>query len=157
MLRVPTQTPDGIVEGSVFPGPGDYAWASSDWNATPLVSQHDEGGFAQVTGLEVSPVGSAVCRSGATTGWRCGVIEAFDVTVNYPEGTVHGLTATTACTEPGDSGGSSISDTQAQGMTSGGSVEGCGAAEPISFFQPVIPLLTEFDLALVTANGPVSP
>jgi streptogrisin C len=157
-VGVPTQTPDGMVEGSVFPGPGDYAWVSSDWNATPLVSQHDAEGFAEVAGLQESPIGAAVCRSGATTGWHCGVVEAFDVTVNYQGGmTVHGLTATSVCTEPGDSGGPYISDTQAQGVTSGGSVDGCAADDAVSFFQPLIPLLTEFDLALVTASGPVAP
>lgn len=145
-----TQGPDGVVEGSIFPGAADMAFVSSDDTPTALVSQHQEGGFLEVTGSEEAPVGSAVCRSGATTGFFCGVIEATDVTVQYPEGTVDGLTATTVCAEPGDSGGPYVSDTQAQGVTSGGAGD-CGGGPATTFFQPVNSILAEFGLSLATA------
>src|SRR3546814_10184058 len=75
------------------------------------------------TGHAEAPIGAAICRSGRTTGWHCGAIQAKNVTVNYSSGeTVLKLTQTTACSEGGDSGGSYISGTgQAQGVLSGGS------------------------------------
>lgn len=74
-----------------------------------------------VTGSTAAAVGSSVCRSGSTSGWHCGTIEATNQTVNYQEATVSGLTETNACAEPGDSGGSWVSGSQAQRVTSGGS------------------------------------
>lgn len=153
---VPTETPDGIVEASVFPGDGDLAWVSSMWHPTALVSQYDTGGFVEVAGSDEAPVGSTVCRSGSTSGWHCGVIEATHVSVSYPEGVVDGLTATTVCSEPGDSGGSVVSDTQAQGMTSGGAGD-CGGGQSITFYQPINQVLAEYELDLVTTDGPVGP
>ncbi|QVQ54815.1 trypsin-like serine protease [Spiractinospora alimapuensis] len=153
---VPTESPDGIVEESLFPGDGDRAWVSSTWHPTALVSQYDTGGFVRVSGSDEAPVGSTVCRSGSTTGWHCGVVEATNVSVSYPEGVVDGVTATTVCAEPGDSGGPFVSDTQAQGVTSGGSGD-CGGGQSVTFFQPINELLAEYDLDLVTTDGPAGP
>jgi hypothetical protein len=38
--------------------------------------------------------------SGSTTGTTCGTVLAYNVTVNYAEGTVFGLTRTDICTQP---------------------------------------------------------
>ncbi|MGH3309161.1 MAG: S1 family peptidase, partial [Streptomyces sp.] len=111
----------GTVRAASFPG-NDYAWVevNSNWIARPYVKGP---GSANVTvsGSQQVPVGSSVCRSGSTSGWRCGTIEQHDVTITYQEGTVRGLTRSSVCAEPGDSGGSFISGSQAQGTTSGGS------------------------------------
>jgi streptogrisin C len=62
---------------------------------------------------------------------------------------VYGLTRTTACAEPGDSGGSFIASTRhAQGVTSGGS-ETCTVGGT-TFFQPVNEILSVFGLTHVT-------
>ncbi|WP_345960984.1 carbohydrate-binding protein, partial [Glycomyces tenuis] len=105
---------------SQFPGE-DWAWveAGAGWQVAPLVNRYD-GTDVQVTDGDERPIGASVCRSGSTTGWYCGVIEAKGVTVNYPEGAVTGMTRTTVCAQPGDSGGSYISGGSAQGITSGG-------------------------------------
>jgi hypothetical protein len=50
-------------------------------------------------------VGSPACKTGSTTGTTCGAVLAYNVTVNYAEGTVFGLTRTDICTQPGGSGG----------------------------------------------------
>jgi streptogrisin C len=143
-----TTGPDGTVAGSVFPG-ADMAWVEtgSSWNPAPLVSDHS-GGTVTVTGHEEASVGSEICRSGGTTGWHCGTIEATDQTVRYPEGTVNGLTGTNACAEPGDSGGSWLAGTEAQGVTSGGS--GNCSTGGVTFFQPLNPILDEWGLTLIT-------
>ncbi|RKT85396.1 streptogrisin C [Saccharopolyspora antimicrobica] len=138
----------GTFQGSSFPG-NDYAWVSANSNWTPraLVNMYN-GSTRAVSGATVAPVGSSICRSGSTTGWRCGSVQAMNQTVRYAEGTVTGLTRTNACAEPGDSGGSFISGTQAQGMTSGGS--GNCSSGGTTYFQPVQEALSAYGLRLVT-------
>lgn len=138
----------GSVAGSSFPG-DDHAWVSvnSDWTPQPLVNDYD-GGSVTVAGSEEAAVGASVCRSGSTTGWHCGEIQAKDQTVNYAEGTVYGLTMTSVCAEPGDSGGSYISGDQAQGVTSGGS--GDCSSGGTTYFQPVNEILDTYGLTLAT-------
>ena len=138
-------TGSGVFEESVFPGSdGAFVRATSNWNPTNLV----EGADQSVAGSEQAPIGSAVCRSGSTTGWHCGTIEARGQTVTYPQGTVQDLTRTDVCAEPGDSGGSFISGAQAQGVTSGGS--GDCTSGGTTFYQEVGPLLSTWNLSLVT-------
>ncbi len=110
---------DGHGPGRVVPG-HDYAWARVDARFSPVPRVNDyAGGTVDVAGSTEAPVGASVCRSGATTGWRCGVIEQKNITVNYGTGTVSGLARGSACAEGGDSGGSVVSGDQAQGVTSG--------------------------------------
>ncbi|WP_435824250.1 carbohydrate-binding protein [Micromonospora echinofusca] len=110
------------------------------------------GGTVPVAGSVEAAVGAAVCRSGSTTGWRCGTIQQKNASVTYPEGTVTGLTRINACAEPGDSGSSWISGNQAQGVTSGGS--GNCTSGGTMYFQPVNAILAAYGLTLVTAGGP---
>jgi streptogrisin C len=108
-----------------------------------------------VRGSTEAAVGAAICRSGRTTQWRCGTIRAKNVTVNYSSGeTILNLTQTTACSEGGDSGGSFITGPgQAQGVLSGGSgsCKGKGGKPGggNSYFQPINPLLSAYNLSLV--------
>ncbi|MFB9905572.1 S1 family peptidase [Allokutzneria oryzae] len=139
----------GSFRGSSFPG-NDYGWVAtnSSWVSRGVVNRYN-GSTVAVKGSTEAAVGAAICRSGSTTGWRCGTIEAKNQTVNYAEGTVKGLTRTNACAEPGDSGGSWLSGNQAQGVTSGGS--GDCTAGGIVFFFPVNPILKAYGLRLVTS------
>ncbi|WP_017555546.1 S1 family peptidase [Nocardiopsis baichengensis] len=138
----------GRVAGSVFPGRDmGYVRANSGWTPSPYVNNY-RGGRVAVRGSNEASVGASVCRSGSTTGWHCGTIQAKNQTVNYPQGTVRGLTRTTACAEPGDSGGSWLSGNQAQGVTSGGS--GNCSWGGTTFFQPVNPILSQWGLSLTT-------
>ncbi|AOS61262.1 S1 family peptidase [Actinoalloteichus hymeniacidonis] len=138
----------GTVAGSTFPG-ADMAWVetNSSWTPAPLVNDY-EGGTVTVTGSTEAAVGASICRSGSTTGWQCGEIEGKGQSVSYPQGTVNGLTQTSACAEGGDSGGSWLSGTEAQGVTSGGS--GNCSFGGTTFFQPLNPILSEYGLTLVT-------
>ncbi|MER7716788.1 alpha-lytic protease prodomain-containing protein [Streptomyces flaveolus] len=148
----------GTFQGSVFPG-RDMAWVAtnSSWTATPYVNGTG-GQSVQVAGSTQATVGSSVCRSGSTTGWHCGTVQQLNTSVTYQEGTVSGVTRTTVCAEPGDSGGSYISGSQAQGVTSGGSGNCSSGGE--TFFQPINPLLTNYGLTLKTSGdggGPEEP
>ncbi|MEV8554740.1 alpha-lytic protease prodomain-containing protein [Streptomyces glaucescens] len=145
----------GTFQGSVFPG-RDMAWvaANSQWTTTPYVKGAG-GQNVQVTGSTQAPVGASVCRSGSTTGWHCGTVQQHNTSVTYPEGTITGVTRTSVCAEPGDSGGSYISGSQAQGVTSGGS--GNCSSGGTTYFQPINPLLQNYGLTLRTTTGPENP
>ncbi|NKE56242.1 S1 family peptidase [Lentzea sp. PSKA42] len=139
----------GSFAGSVFPG-NDMAHVrtNSNWTPRPWVNRYG-GANVIVRGSTVAAIGAQICRSGSTTGWRCGTVQAYNQTVNYPQGTVRGLTRTNACAEPGDSGGSWVAGSgfgQAQGVTSGGS--GNCSSGGTTFFQPVNPILSRYGLTL---------
>ncbi|MDU0292853.1 ricin-type beta-trefoil lectin domain protein, partial [Saccharothrix longispora] len=141
----------GTFAGSSFPD-NDHAWVrtNGNWTPTPYVNNHS-GGSVAVAGSQEAGVGASVCRSGRTTGWRCGTIQAKNVTVNYSGHLVHGLTSTTACAQPGDSGGSYLAGNQAQGVASGAA--GTCANGGTSLFQPVNEILNVYGLQLTTTGG----
>ncbi len=151
----------GHVAGSQFPG-ADQGWVRitnpGSWVIRPWVNTYN-GGNLNVIGNQEVPIGGAVCRSGATTGWRCGVITARNVTVNYGNGEVYGLVQANACVGFGDSGGSFVSPNgEAQGVTSGGGgigfIDGnCGyGAIAATWYQPIQPLLNAYGLVLETVR-----
>jgi hypothetical protein len=138
-----------------FPG-ADYAavWVEHAryWQPQPAVTRYG-GAPVAVRGASPAPVGAVVCKSGVTTGWSCGRVVAYGVTVQYEQGLVRGLVQASACTEPGDSGGPWLAGDQAQGVTSGGqSVDGMcmdSYGEPsVSFYQPIRPALAALGLRL---------
>ena len=145
----------GTFAGSSFPA-NDYAFVrtNNNWTSQPFVNDY-KGGNVIVAGGREAPVGAAICRSGSTTGWRCGTVQAKNATVNYPQGQVGGLTRTNVCAEPGDSGGAWISGDQAQGVTSGGS--GDCKRGGTTFFQPLGEILSVFNLTLTTRGGSTAP
>jgi streptogrisin C len=136
----------GTFQGSSFPG-NDYAWVAtnSNWTATPYV-KGSGGANVTVAGSTQATVGASICRSGSTTGWHCGTIQQHNTSVTYPEGTITGVTRTSVCAEPGDSGGSYISGNQAQGVTSGGS--GNCRTGGTTYHQPVNEILSVYGLTL---------
>ncbi len=146
-----TTQPSGQFAGSSFPG-NDYAYVQVNAGNTPVGAVNDyAGGRVAVAGSQDAAVGSTVCRSGSTTGWHCGTIQARNASVTYPEGTITGLIRTNVCAEPGDSGGSLLAGNQAQGVTSGGS--GNCRSGGTTFFQPVNEILQAYNLTLVTTGG----
>lgn len=149
----------GSVAGSIFPG-NDMAWVRitniRHWPLRAWVTDY-AGGTVPIIGSAVAPVGAAVCRSGATTGFRCGTITATDATVNYLQGTVVGLTRSSACADSGDSGGAFITaGGQAQGMVSGGQLN-CTSNAAVTWFQPLQPVLDRYALTLFTGTTPSPP
>ena len=89
--------PQGTFAGSSFPG-NDYAWVrtNGNWTSQPWVNNYS-GGNVLVAGSQDAAIGSSVCRSGRTTGWRCGVIQGRNETIVYAQGaTLYGLIDPTA-------------------------------------------------------------
>jgi streptogrisin C len=149
-----TVSPIGSFAASVFPN-ADRAWVRVDNGHTLLPSVSGYGkGDVTVRGSTEAAIGAALCRSGRTTGWKCGVIEAKNVSVTYAEGTVNGMTRTNVCAEGGDSGGAFITSAgQGQGVLSGGnySCKGNQASLAKSYFYPLNPLLQAYNLTLKTS------
>ena len=135
----------GPVAGSSFPT-NDYGRiqrTNSSWVPTSKIL-----GGSSVLGRTVAAVGTTVCRSGSTTGYKCGVVQAINTAACYAQGCVYQLTRTTACAQPGDSGGPYVSSTrQAQGVLSGGS--GNCSTGGTTFFQPLTEILSVYGLTLV--------
>jgi hypothetical protein len=138
----------GTFAGSVFPGSADMAFVrtTSGHTLSGTINNYN-GGTLPVSGSTAAPVGSSICRSGSTTGVYCGAVRSINTSISYPQGTVTGLTGTSVCAEPGDSGGSFYSGSQAQGVTSGGS--GNCRTGGTTYFQPVNEILSTYGLTLV--------
>lgn len=138
----------GTFSGSVFPGSADMSYIRTV-SGTTLSGTINGYGSADlpVSGSTAAAVGSSICRSGSTSGVHCGTVRALGATVTYAEGRVTGLTQTSVCAEPGDSGGSYYTGAQAQGVTSGGS--GDCTVGGTTYFQPVNEILSTYGLTLV--------
>ncbi len=141
----------------------DRGWVKVDSTHTLSPSVYGYGnGDVTVRGSTEAAVGAALCRSGRTSGWHCGAIRSKNVTVSYvddnnnPDGTVTGLTRTSACAEGGDSGGSFITSAgQAQGVLSGGSGSCQGSqgnnGGGNSYYTPINSILSTYGLTLRTS------
>lgn len=146
----------GTVAGSSFPT-NDYGRitvSSSSAVSTPLVDRYSAGSDVTVAGSQAAGNGAAVCRSGSTTGWHCGSISSTSATVCYSQGCIYDTIRTNVCAEPGDSGGSLVTNpgsgtrVQAQGMTSGGS--GNCSSGGTTYYQKVNEALSAYGLTLYT-------
>lgn len=155
----------GIFQASNYPGT-DFAWIRltnpGAWPLRNWVTNY-AGGTVTINGSSPAPVGAAICRSGARTGYRCGTIVSTNVTVNYGIGNVNGLVQSSACAGRGDSGGSFITPAgQAQGVTSGGQLpfgsdDNCAANPPVTYHQPLLPILNQYGLTLFTGAAGGAP
>ncbi|MGW7298021.1 S1 family peptidase [Streptomyces sp. NPDC054829] len=104
-------------------------------------------GTVDVTGTTTAYAGQSVCRRGATTGVRCGVVTGLNATVNYGDGSVvHGLIRTNICAEPGDSGGPLYAGDKVIGILSGGS--GNCTSGGVTYYQPIQEVLATHGLSV---------
>jgi streptogrisin D len=131
----------GTNEVSSFPG-NDYGLVKYTAEVDHPSEVDLYNGSAQaITGAASATVGQSVTRSGSTTQVHSGKVTGLDATVNYGNGDiVNGLIQTDVCAEPGDSGGSLFSGSNAIGLTSGGSGDCTSGGE--TFFQPVTEALS---------------
>jgi streptogrisin D len=140
----------GPVAASSFPG-NDFGAIriSNPASLDPRGGVLNNGAFQDITGASRVMVNATACKTGSTTGTTCGRVQAYNVTVRYAQGTVSGLTRTNICTQPGDSGGAMFAGSQAQGITSGGTVGSCSQPGFQSFFQPADEALSTYGLTLL--------
>ncbi|SDD23424.1 S1 family peptidase [Streptomyces prasinopilosus] len=92
-------------------------------------------------------VGTRIERSGSTTGYRTGSVTGLNATVNYGNGQlVYNTIQTSACAEPGDSGGPLFAGNTAYGLLSGGS--GNCTTGGTTFYEPVTRPLSLYGLSV---------
>ncbi|EPH43783.1 S1 family peptidase [Streptomyces aurantiacus] len=132
----------GTVEDYGFPGRDDAIVKYTANVAHPSEVNLYNGGAQQITGARTAVVGEQVQRSGSTTRLHGGSVQALNVSVTYPQGTVNGLIQTNVCAEPGDSGGAMFAGNSALGLTSGGSGNCSSGGQ--TFFAPVTDALSRY-------------
>ncbi|MFD6683998.1 S1 family peptidase [Micromonospora parva] len=105
-------------------------------------------GLLTINGPGTAYIGQAVCRSGSTTGVRCGTVTGLNQTVNYATGVIYGLIRTNICAEPGDSGGPLYMAATGTilGILSGGS--GNCTTGGTTYYQPIAEVLAAYGLTL---------
>ncbi|KXK60737.1 streptogrisin [Micromonospora rosaria] len=140
-------SPLGPRVGSSFPG-NDYGLIQHTGPLPRPSAVWTYPGLLPITNVGNATVGQAVCRSGATTGVRCGTVTALNQTVNYAQGSVSGLIRTNICAEPGDSGGPlyAASTGTILGILSGGS--GNCSSGGTTYYQPITEILAAYGLTL---------
>ncbi|MGV9806735.1 S1 family peptidase [Micromonospora chersina] len=137
----------GSRTGTSFPG-NDYGVVRYTGTVAHPSAVYTYPGQVTVYGAGNAYVGQAVCRSGATTGVRCGSVTGLNQTVNYAEGAVYGLIRTNICAEPGDSGGPLYvaSTGTVLGILSGGS--GNCTSGGTGYYQPITEILAAYGLTI---------
>lgn len=137
----------GSRAGTSFPG-NDYGIVRYTSTVSHPSAVHTYPGTITINGPGTAYVGQAVCRSGSTTGVRCGSVTALNQTVNFAEGSVSGLIRTNICAEPGDSGGPLYSPTNGTilGILSGGS--GNCTSGGTTYYQPIGEVLAAYGVTI---------
>ncbi|GAB3086544.1 S1 family peptidase [Micromonospora schwarzwaldensis] len=137
----------GSRTGSSFPN-NDYGVVRYTGTVAHPSAVYTYPGQVTITAAGNAYVGQAVCRSGSTTGVRCGVVTGLNQTVNYAEGSVAGLIRTNICAEPGDSGGPLYvaATGTVLGILSGGS--GNCTSGGTSYYQPILEILAAYGLSI---------
>jgi streptogrisin D len=133
----------GSNAGTVFGAAGDYGFVHYTGVDIRVLSQI-EGRSNVITRTDDPYIGEGVARSGSTTGVHNGTVTALNVTVNYASGTtVTGMIETSACAEPGDSGGPLYALDKGLGILSG-ALGNCLGGTQITWYQPVAPLMVGY-------------
>ena len=138
----------GFTAGSSFPI-NDYGIVQYDPNpgSVPSTVNLYNGSSQAITSFANPTVGQSACRSGSTTGLRCGSITGLNFSVDYGGGdVVHEMIRTNICAEPGDSGGPLFSGTVGLGLTSGGS--GNCSVGGTTFYQGVVEAAGAYGVSL---------
>jgi len=113
------------------------------------VESNYDGTYQDIKTSRRAQMDEYICRSGSTTGRRCGYVRDLCATVTYTDGvTLYCMIKTTACGDRGDSGGPMWSGTAALGIFSGGRL-GCGTnPNGPSYFMPVQQIVQDHGIAV---------
>ncbi|MEU4659462.1 S1 family peptidase [Streptomyces sp. NPDC023723] len=137
----------GVTAGVSYPG-NDYAAIRYTSTTSSYPGEVSLGGTGtrDITTAANPVVGQQVCHVGRTTGYRCGTVQAVNVTVNYGDGSVYGLFRSNVCSEAGDVGGPAFSGGTALGIIVGSS--GNCASGGFTYYQPVVEWLSAYGLSV---------
>jgi streptogrisin D len=133
--------------GGVFGAGGDFGFVRYTGVGIRVLSQI-EGRSNVITRTDDPYIGEGVARSGSTTGVHNGTVTGLNVTVNYKSGTtVKGMIETSACAEPGDSGGPLYALDKGLGILSG-ALGNCLGGTQITWYQPIAPIMVGYFLEI---------
>ncbi|MEO3763269.1 S1 family peptidase [Streptomyces sp. B8F3] len=137
----------GVTAGSSFPS-NDYGLVRYTNTSVSYPGEVKGSGGAPVdiTGAVDPSPGMSLCHYGRVGGYRCGTVQAVNLTVNFPGGVVSGLFRSTICSEPGDTGGPAFSGGRAVGIIVGSS--GNCTSGGVTYYQPVKEILAAYGLTL---------
>ena len=104
--------------------------------------------------LATAPIGATVCMSGPVGGLRCGYVQAMNVTISYPGGVITGLTRTSVCAYPGETGSPFFWPNGGRIIAQGVLVSASGSCSTggVSYFKPILPILSAHSLTLFTGT-----
>ena len=132
-------------------------WNPANMNQLPNVWQWN-GGSVTVKGQYTTGQNWYICKSGLTTFWTCGYVEATGQKVWMANGGlyVYNLTKAGVCSKGGDSGGPVVVKAgflgywYATGILSAGNTIGACTASSKMYYVPVVHALAATGLSLVT-------
>ncbi len=110
-----------------------------------------------VEGVAIPVVGAPVCKSGARTGFSCGVVNAVDQTVQVGDRQLTQSFSANICALPGDSGGAVVTGRLALGISSASSVADypiCEIPNIIGAITGDTPQLFAQPLSVVLSDNP---
>ncbi|MFE3545241.1 S1 family peptidase [Nocardia sp. NPDC059177] len=110
-----------------------------------------------VEGVAVPVVGAPVCKSGARTGFSCGIINGIDQTVQVGDRQLTQSFSANICALPGDSGGAIVTGRLALGISSASSVADfpiCEIPNIIGAITGDVPQLFAQPLSVVLSDNP---
>ncbi|MEV0945379.1 S1 family peptidase [Rhodococcus sp. NPDC049939] len=110
-----------------------------------------------ITGTADPIVGAPVCKSGATTGFTCGVVTSVGQTIDVGGRTLANSFSTNLCALQGDSGGTIVTGTEALGISSASNVAQysfCQIADVVTFILGEGPELFATPINTVLAENP---
>ena len=91
-----------------------------------------------ISGTAVPVVGAPACKSGARTGFSCGVVESVDQLVSVAGRPLDNSFSVNICALPGDSGGPIVSGTRALGVSSASTVADYPVCEIPNLIGPLL-------------------
>ncbi|MBF4572657.1 cell wall-binding repeat-containing protein [Herbiconiux sp. VKM Ac-1786] len=113
---------------------GGLVDTASGWDSRGVVGTYNSGANnGPVTSGASQPVrdygdaieGQSLCKSGRTTGWSCGTVDAVDQLIPVSGEKVNVDIVRGLCSDHGDSGGAVVSGPYALGLISGGTADSC--------------------------------
>lgn len=110
-----------------------------------------------IDGVATPVIGAPVCKSGARTGFSCGVINAVDQTVQVGDRQQTQSFSANICALPGDSGGAVVTGRLALGISSASSVADypiCEIPNLIGALTGNVPQLFAQPLSVVLSDNP---
>ncbi|MGS2807329.1 S1 family peptidase [Nocardia sp. MW-W600-9] len=110
-----------------------------------------------VDGVATPVVGAPVCKSGARTGFSCGIINGVDQTVQVGDRQLTQSFSANICALPGDSGGAIVTGRLALGISSASSVADypiCEIPNIIGAITGDVPQLFAQPLSVVLSDNP---